>query len=303
MPNPARPRTEDSRCPAQADSPAVFARLLDYHEMPTAVHFDRFVADLKKWQKDYTNRDAQGYYDRLQRACSWLGKSKKASDPEARFIFLWIALNALYGVRPEILRTEWWKSENRSHPSMGKQQSDDEVPRELEWFLWRICGLDVDQRILRSLIEGHWDDAKMILQTRYLMSNYWGWKWRTENEFERRGDTGERMAKDAIGLVHSREKTYRALCEIVVWRLRTLRNQLLHGCATDTHSKRRDSGESELEAGGRLLGELVWAFLKLMATESGRAMYWPPIPFPRAGSAQHQPLNNSWLPTIRQQKS
>ena len=129
--------------------------------------------------------------------------------------------------------------------------------------------------------------------------NYWTWKSQTETELERLGISGERTVKAAIGLNLSRENTYRALQEIIVWRLRTLRNQLFHGCATDTYSKRRDSGESELEAGGRLLEALVWSFLRLMTTESSRVMYWPPIPYPRVRSAQHQPFNNSWLPTIK----
>src|SRR2546425_917748 len=226
MPEPALQRTQDSRRSPQAAAPEVLARTLDRHEMPTAAQLDHVVVELKKWQKDHADRDAQGYYDRLQRACSWLTKAKRASDPEAGFVFSWIALNALYGVRPEILRTDWWKSEEGSRPPLDEQQYDDQAPRELEWFLWRICDLDVDRRVLRSVIEDHWDDTKTILRTRYLMSRYWAWKWRTEDEFERRGDSGERTVKDAIGLVFSREKMYRALCEITVWRLRTLRNQL-----------------------------------------------------------------------------
>lgn len=170
-------------------------------------------------------------------------------------------------------------------------------------FTCAKVGLDREGRVLRSVIEDHWPDARTILRTRYLMSNYWAWKWQSEEDLGKWSNAAERTVKEAIGPVSSRETAYRALREIIVWRLRTLRNQLFHGCATDTHSKRRDSGESELEAGARLLGEIVWAFLRLMATESGRAKYWPPIPYPRARSQQHQRFDISWLPTPRRQNA
>lgn len=287
-----RTASEDSRPPL----PKVFAR----YEMPSPAELDEAVVELKMLQKRHSDAKWQGYYDRLQRGCSWLAKAKRsASGPEAGFIFSWIALNALCGVRPEVLKTEWWRSEAKSRPSLHEQQYDDETPRELEWFLWRVCGLDINGGVLRDVIKDCWSDVKTILRTRYLMSNFWAWKWRTEDEIERWKGLSERKVKDATGQVFDREKMYRALCELIVWRMRTLRNQPFHGCTTDIHSKRREAGESELEASFRLLGQLVWAFLALMATESGYTRYWPPIPYPRAGSAQHQPFNFSWLPAMR----
>ena len=291
----ADPGGRDSRPSPKPDTPEVLARILGWHELPPAAQLENVVLELKKWQRDHADLATQGYHDRLQRACSRLAKAKKTSDPEAGFVFSWIALNALYGVRPEVFKTDWWKNEDRLRPSLDEQQDDDQVPRELDWFLWRICGLDVD-RVLRSVIEENWDDADAIVGTRYLMSSFWSWKWQTENELERWAASSERTVKAAIGPAIDREKMYRGLREIIVWRLRVLRNQLFHGCATDTHSKRRAAGESELEAGSRLLGELVWAFLKLMATEAGGRSYWPPIPFPRANSRQHQRFDQMWLP-------
>jgi hypothetical protein len=152
------------------------------------------VVELKKWQKDHVDRTAQGYYDRLQRACSWLAKAKMQSNPEARFVFSWIALNALYGIRPEVLKTDWWKNEERARPSPG-EHDDDQAPRELEWFLWRICDLDVDQRSLRSVIEDNWDDAKVILGTRYLVPNFWSWKWQTDADIDKWKASSERTVK------------------------------------------------------------------------------------------------------------
>ena len=162
--------------------------------------------------------------------------------------------------------------------------------------MWRVCGLDLGQGILKRVIEAHLGDIKMVLRTEYLMPNYWSWKWRVKEDIEEWKKFSRAAVERVISSSSNREATYRALIEILAWRLRTLRNQLFHGCATDSHSRRRATGESELEAGSRLLEELIWAFLGLVASESGRARYWPPIPYPRAGSAQHKQFDPSWLP-------
>ncbi len=278
--------------------PGALGPMFDRDEMPHVAQLDQIVVELKKWQKIHADSRAQGYYDRVQRACSWLAKAKKASDPEAGFIFSWIALNALCGVRPETIKTDWWKREERSCPPLNEQQGDEQGPRQLEWFLWRICSLDIGSGILRRVIEdeGNWKNAKTILETCYLMSTFWSWKWQREKELTDLTTRSKSIVENAIGVGRDRKAVYFGLCEIIVWRLRVLRNQLLHGCATDTHSKRRDAGASELEAGWRLLRELVWAFLRLMAAEAARTLYWPPIPYPRASSAQHQRFDQAWFP-------
>lgn len=141
MPDPALQRIPGSRRAPQLPAPEVLARTVDSSEIPTADRLAQVVVELKKWQKDHADRNAQGYYDRLQRACSWLAKAKRASDPEGRFVFSWIALNALYGIRPDVLKTGWWKSEEAAAPARNERQYEDQVPRELEWFLWRMCEL------------------------------------------------------------------------------------------------------------------------------------------------------------------
>lgn len=255
---------------------------------------DQFVLGLRELQ---TETKTQGYYDRLQRASSWLAKASRTDrDPEARFIFLWVALDALCAIRNEVIKTPWWTKEKEGHPVLSNREPDKDSTYQLEWFLWRISGLDVGERALTKVIKDKWDDVTKLFGTRYLMPTYWTWKLRTDEEIEQRNKSSLRTVEKAITSLTDRKKMYRALQEIIIWRLRILRNQLVHGCATDTHSKRRAAGESELEIGSRLLEELVWAFLALMTSQAGQARYWPPSPYPRACSAQHQPFDTSWLP-------
>lgn len=263
------------------------------HTKPGLAELDHLILDLRRHQADSRT---QGYYDRLQRGSSWLVKARRTvEDREARFIFLWISLNALCAIRSEVRDTPWWAKEKQQHPVLSKQTHDVKSSYELEWFLWRVCGLDAGERVLKTVIEDHVDDVSKLLATRYLMPNYWTWKCRTEEEINQWKESGLRTVREAIGTLYDPKKMYRALREIIVWRLRILRNQLFHGCATDTHSKRRDTGESELEAGSRLLEDLIWAFLILMTSPSGQKMDWPPSPYPRADSPQHQTFGVSWL--------
>ena len=279
--------------------PEPAGQVLAQPDVPEAAVLEQLVVDLKRLQKGHVSVRTQGYYDRVQRGLSWLAKSKRCTeDPESGFIFAWIALNALCGLRTEVLDTPWWEQERSSCLLWTKEGSgppDPEIPSELEWYLWRISGLDEVGSVVRRVIKGRQADLETILRTEYLISRYWFWRWRNATDISQWRNDGEAIVQAAIGPSPGRVALYSALCEIIVWRLRTLRNQLFHGSATDMHSKRRDSGQSELEAGWRLLSELVWAFLGVMATPSARAAYWPPSPFPRAGSPQHRKLRLDWL--------
>lgn len=275
----------------------LIADIFTRYGKPSPAQLEHVTVEIKKQQKIHPDIKSQGYYDRLQRASSWLAKAKRmVADSEAKFIFSWIALNALCGVRPDVRETDWWENEKRFIPRLNKRQIDDKNSRELEWFLWRVSCLDVGGGMLRGVIEDHWRDVETVLICHYVMSFYWNGSYPTEKDLDKCKNVGMKIVKTAIGLSSDREKIYLALREIVIERLRTLRNQLIHGSATDTHSKRRAAGESELEAGSRLLEEFVWAFLVLMTGPSGKTMYWPPSPYPRVGSPQHGPLRISWLP-------
>lgn len=275
----------------------LLADIFTRYKKPSPAELERAAVEIKKLQKIHPDIKGQGYYDRLQRASSWLAKAKRTvADPEANFMFSWIALNALCGVRRDVRETDWWKNEKSFIPQLDKRQIGDMDQGELEWFLWRGSCLDIERGMLRNVIEDHWRDVETVLMSQYVMSFYWNGSWSTEEDLDKCKNVDMKIVKTAIGLSSDRGKIYQALRAIIILRLRTLRNQLIHGCATDTHSKRRAAGESELEAGSRLLEEFVWAFLVLMAGQQGQTTYWPPSPYPRAGSPQHGPLRISWLP-------
>jgi hypothetical protein len=179
--------------------------LFTQRQVPSPEELGRAVVQIKKLQKHQSDAQLQGYYDRLQRAASWLAKAgKTVRDPEATFIFSWIALNALSAVRTEVFKTQWWEEEGKTRPKLVEQRNDQNNPRELEWFLWRVSGLDIDGKLLRGVSEDHWDDIQAILQTRYLLSAYWAFK-RQAKDIERSLEVSEKTARAAIGLVIDRK--------------------------------------------------------------------------------------------------
>ena len=82
-------------------------------------------------------------------------------------------------------------------------------------------------------------------------------------------------------------RSIRILKILLVSRLRTLRNQFIHGAATDgPYSRRRENDEEPFKRQVELLEELVDTFLAVMKAE--RPIKWPCIPDARVGSPAHR---------------
>lgn len=124
----------------------------------------RRASDLQE-QQQHRTREEQGYYDRLQRAYSWVGRSRGTADGEEKFIFSWIALNALYG-RAENNRPRKNPSGNTAENEESKAEAD------LEWFLGEICRVD-DDHVLLGELESLKEPILQIAGDQYLCGAYW----------------------------------------------------------------------------------------------------------------------------------
>lgn len=97
----------------------------------------------------------QGYWDRLQRAESWIQRAKNIQewdDYHGPFIFYWIALNALYG---------------RHLDSQRWEETD------LDWFLQRICEIDAENGAIGTIVEGIKRKADRLIKDQFLLKHYW----------------------------------------------------------------------------------------------------------------------------------
>lgn len=196
---------------------------------------------------------------RLYRARSWLRKSRKAGsstppDLDAQFIFLWIAFNALYGKR------------RRRDTSAGSQLA--RTASELGDFtrfleaVERLSGGTVAPLLRRSPVAV---SAAKVLDNPFLDLDCWE---RWENDGIR--DRQQRLAVP--------RKSYGGQPPTVpVFRqLYTLRNQLLHGAASNAGRRNRESIRHAIP----VLDAVVDALIPLVTEHRTRIPGLHPAPFP-----------------------
>lgn len=245
-----------------------------------AAQFEQRVVALKGRSRD--ERD-QGYFDRLQRASSWLAKAYRVpdmSDLESRFIFSWIAVNALYGTPKECLEC-LIQDEQRLRSLGGRRPPKTEAGvSDLDWFLFQISDLDVEQRIL-GVLKANWTVVEACATDRFLQRGYWALAPDETLKGFRKRDL-ERVQRARRGA-----DAYGCLATLFLYRFRILRNQVFHGAATDRYSKRREKDERQFEAQTGLLEQLADACI-LVLEESGGHRRWPCIPAPRLESPGHR---------------
>ena len=222
---------------------------------------------------------------RLHRAVSWLRRGNGERDADAKYIFLWIAFNAAYAVERNV--------------------STDAQRRES--YLNSLVPLDKKSRIYRLLATQLRAPVQNIMENVYLYRGFWdsltdhdfNWQeWSNRIWFERdcafvkerlayRPPSGSLQAQlrpnaliptDVAGILHK-----------LFDRLNVLRNQLMHGCATQHGTLNR----RQVDAGAKLLGPLVHLFLEIMVDNAGGRLGCACIPgAPRhpGGSPPNQPV-------------
>lgn len=239
-----------------------------------AVTLEANVRKLRGLQPTHTQ---QSYPDRKQRSYSWLAKGFRiieSKDLEARFIFSWVSLNALYGVPWSCL-----KCVNRRRRPDPKNDHED-----LLWFIEVICRLDSDEKHIWDFLKRNGKTIDDTVDDVFLLKDYWKTEpLASDNKLKKQRDNDRQRVDDA----RRTENPIPILEVLLLDRLRTLRNQLIHGAATDRYSTRREEAEDGFQKQAALLEELVGAFLRVIEAE-GHRISWPCIPAPRFKSAAHR---------------
>ena len=170
---------------------------------------------------------------RVHRTLSWLSRAEREpDDPDARFLFLWIAFNAAYG---------------------GERDPSDERPRERDAFaafLDRLVGLDTSGRLHACVSDRFRWQVRLLLENPYVFGPFWShhngvpgydtWNW----SFDRA------LGSFEVALA-SRNTT--KILSLLFDRLYVLRNQLMHGGATHGSGVNR----AQVDDGAEILGALV----------------------------------------------
>ena len=200
---------------------------------------------LKARQRDLQESLPEALSLRAHRAISWLARSEQEKrDPDARFIFLWIAFNAAYA------------------NDFGDRERFREA-RLVFHFLERLVRGDRDKRLYELLWQEFPKSIRTLIDNRYVYQPFWDYQngQLTEAEWRRRFSDSKRAANRALG----RQDTARVLAE-VLRRLYTLRNQLMHGGATWNSSVNR----IQVADGARILGIFVPTVIHLMLEDPNR---------------------------------
>ncbi len=192
----------------------------------------------KKWEENFATFPGD-FNLRMRRSLSWLERAEKemsASDPDAAFVFYWIAFNATYvgGIRRAASERDAFSD-----------------------YFKKIIELDSSMAIYNLIWEEFSDPIRNLLDNRYIFEPFWR---------HYSGDPDFKNWETSFG--NSRQHVYKFLAEqntmgilsTLFDRLYVLRNQLLHGAATWKGSLNRD----QVRDGAKILSYFVPQFIAVM---------------------------------------
>ena len=209
---------------------------------------------LKTRQRIERESHSEGLALRVHRSLSWLQRSEKCDDEDGRFIFLWIAFNAAYAQSIDA------DEHTKAQIAFGK-------------FLDKLVSLDKDDALYKLIWSEYSSSVRLLLDNEFVFKPFWDFQngHLTEEEWKAKFASSKLKANKAF----SSHKTAEVL-RVVLSRMYTLRNQLVHGGATWNSAVNRE----QLKDCTAFLGKLVPFIIELMLdnpqTVWGDALY-PPV--------------------------
>jgi hypothetical protein len=190
---------------------------------------------------------------RLHRAISWLARAEQESeDSDARFIFLWIALNAAY----------------------AKQFGFERFEREnLQSFIDSLLQIDATGQLKATTFQQFSGPIRILINNKFVFDGFWKAvrDHDASDRWQREFATANTRALEAVMTSQTG-----VVLSIVFDRLYVLRNQLVHGGATWNSQVNR----AQISDGANILGSLVPIIIAFMIDhpelDFGEILY-PPI--------------------------
>lgn len=189
---------------------------------------------------------------RIHRALSWLEAAGQFDNPDARFIFYWVAFNSAYA--KEIT------DEERASLSERKQQ---------RYFFENILQSDQVGDLKKTIVDSS-GPIKKLINNPYVYKKFWdcqrnasdGWETHLDNEIQA-----------AMKALYSGDRKVKIL-RIIFDRLYMLRNQLMHGGATWNSSANRE----QVRDGVYILKKIVPRIIYIMVQNPEKD--WGTVAFP-----------------------
>ena len=195
------------------------------------------VEQLKERHRSCREGQDESLRIRLHRAISWLLRAEtEADDPDAQFLFLWIALNAAYA------------------SEFGFERSEREQGSE---FVQRLLALDAHGRLQSALFLQFTGPVRNLIENRFVFEPFW----KAARDHDSSGAWETRFsASKRSALLAVMEKRTDVVLSIVLDRLYTLRNQIVHGGSTWNGAANR----AQLKDGVLILQTIVPLIVELM---------------------------------------
>lgn len=194
--------------------------------------------ELKQYQREHRQNFSDNLALRTHRGLSWLQRAEMCEDdPDAKFIFLWIAFNAIYAQDLEALRLKEAESFSR--------------------FIDKLLALDSENLLNNMVWQEFTGSIRVLLNNQFVFQPFWDYQNGTlsEQEFKDHFAASKSKAAKALGNTETQ-----VVLQFVLTRLYTLRNQLIHGGATWNSRVNRD----QLRDANNFLHKLVPALLSIM---------------------------------------
>ncbi len=187
---------------------------------------------------------------RIHRALSWLARADaEPDDPDARFLFLWIALNAAYA------------------REIGLAETERDRLRE---FLARLVALDQASRLHATLFGQFTGPIRTLIENKHVYQPFWAAQqaWDQTDAWRKSFDASKGVALQAL-----MEKDTTKVLSIMFDRLYVLRNQLVHGGATWNSGVNRQQVKDGVAILGTLLPLIIELMLAHPAEDHGEILY------------------------------
>jgi len=199
----------------------------------TASSADTLRAQFKCRHDEYSENNRV----RIHRALSWLRRAEQENgDPDARFIFLWIAFNASY-----------------AHDFGHEEAERDQLTR----FFARLLTVDDQARLHALLFNRFSGPIRTLIDNRYVFAPFW----RALREHDSSGHWEESFtASKQAALARLLKGDAVAVLSILFERLYVLRCSLVHGGATWNSQVNR----AQVQDGVNLLHSTVLVIVDLM---------------------------------------
>lgn len=203
---------------------------------------------------------------RMHRAFSWMTAVEDTNDHDnidAKLVFRWIALNALYG--------KW--NDQSSEPEPDRQS--------LRAFLETVLGLDREQ-LIAGCLSRHQALVVSICSDPFVNDHYWRLL-NTDKRFNKKRDQFQIQRWYA-------DQNWTLILDELIQRIYLVRCQLVHGAATFEGKLNRDV----VRRCGSMLERLLFVILTII-TKHGWSGNWDHLCYPPVGESTPSPKSNAPL--------